>query len=140
MQWISSRIWTRVAVVTSCDENHYTTGTSPLLFNIHPLVVHELFPSMWQCLDSLGRKSHQQQIWCHQMNFSTDSRTNSWPTDRILSGAANLAQRGPGSDSNWGVLRIPQSSSITEASPSDCIVSYRRHSLVGGLTPLQICN
>ena len=28
-----------------------------------------------------------------------------------------------------GVLRIPQGSSITEASPSDCLVSYAGHSL-----------
>ena len=34
-----------------------------------------------------------------------------------------------GSDGNEGVLRIPQSSSITEASPSDCLVSYPGHSL-----------
>ena len=28
MQSVSSRIWTRVAVSTSCDDNHYTTGIS----------------------------------------------------------------------------------------------------------------
>ena len=28
MQSVSSRIWTRVAVSISCDDNHYTTGTS----------------------------------------------------------------------------------------------------------------
>ena len=33
-----------------------------------------------------------------------------------------------------GVLRIPQSPSITGTSPSDCLVSSRI--LVGGLTPL----
>ena len=27
MQSVSSRIWTRVAVSISCDDNHYTTGT-----------------------------------------------------------------------------------------------------------------
>ena len=30
MQWVSSRIWTRVAVFISYDDNNYTTGT---LFN-----------------------------------------------------------------------------------------------------------
>ena len=35
---------------------------------------------------------------------------------------------------NEGVLRIPQSSSITGTSPLDCLVSYPGHSL-GGLTP-----
>ena len=28
MQSVRSRIWTRVAVSISCDDNHYTTGTS----------------------------------------------------------------------------------------------------------------
>ena len=28
MQSVSSRIWTRVAVSISYDDNHYTTGTS----------------------------------------------------------------------------------------------------------------
>ena len=28
MQSVSSRIWTRLAVSTSCDDNHYTMGTS----------------------------------------------------------------------------------------------------------------
>ena len=27
MQSVSSRIWTRVAVIISYDDNHYTTGT-----------------------------------------------------------------------------------------------------------------
>ena len=30
MQSISSRIWTRVAVSISHDDNHYTTGTSSI--------------------------------------------------------------------------------------------------------------
>ena len=45
--------------------------------------------------------------------------------DRILSGATTPDQRGHGSDG------IPQSSSITEASPSDCLVSYPGYSLRG---------
>ena len=36
---------------------------------------------------------------------------------------------GPVSDDNEAVLHIPQSSSITETSPSDCLVSYPEHSL-----------
>ena len=28
IQSVSSRIWTRVAMFISCDDNHYTTGTS----------------------------------------------------------------------------------------------------------------
>ena len=37
----------------------------------------------------------------------------------------NSGQSGPGIDGNKGVLCIPQSSSITEASPADCLVSYQ---------------
>ena len=44
--------------------------------------------------------------------------------DRTISGAKTPCQSGPGSDGNGGVLRIPQSPSITGASPSDCLVSY----------------
>ena len=54
-----------------------------------------------------------------------------------LSGATTPGQNGPGSDGNEGVLCIPQSSNIAGTSPSDSLVSYPGHSLVGGLTPLQ---
>ena len=46
------------------------------------------------------------------------------PIDRTLSGTTTLGQSVPGSNSNEGVLHIPQSSSITEASSSDCIMLY----------------
>ena len=32
MQSVSSRIWTRIAESTSCDDNHYTMGTSTMGF------------------------------------------------------------------------------------------------------------
>ena len=47
------------------------------------------------------------------------------------SGATTPGQSEPGSDGNEGVLRIPQSSSITGASPSNCLVSYTGYSLSG---------
>ena len=40
-----------------------------------------------------------------------------------LSSATVPSQSGPGSDGNEKVLRIPQSSSITETSTSDCLMS-----------------
>ena len=46
-----------------------------------------------------------------------------------LSGATTPGQSKPGSDGNKEVLCILQSSSITGASPSDCLVSYPGHSL-----------
>ena len=42
-----------------------------------------------------------------------------------FSGATTPGQSGLGSDGNKGELRIPQSSSITGTSPSDCLVSYQ---------------
>ena len=66
-----------------------------------------------------------------------------WPIDRTLSGAITLGQSGPGSDDNEKVHLIPQSSSITGISPSDCFVSYPGHSFFfggGGLTPQQRCS
>ena len=47
-----------------------------------------------------------------------------WLIDRTLSGATTSDQNGPQSTGNEGVLRISQSSRITEASPSDCSMSY----------------
>ena len=46
-----------------------------------------------------------------------------------LSDATILARSGLKSDGNKGVLRIPQSSGITGASPSHCLVSYPGHLL-----------
>ena len=51
-----------------------------------------------------------------------------------LSGATIPGQSGPGSNGNEGVLRIPQSSSITGTSPSDCLVLYPGHLLGEVLT------
>ena len=51
--------------------------------------------------------------------------------DRALSDATIPGQSEPGSNGNEGVLSIPQSSSITETSPSDRFVSYAGHSVVG---------
>ena len=50
-----------------------------------------------------------------------------------LSDATTLGQSGPESNGNEEVLGSPQSFSITETSPSDCLVSYPGHSLVVGL-------
>ena len=75
-----------------------------------------------------------------QFNISTQF-SSIRPIDRTLSGAATTpGQSEPGSDGNKGVLHIPQSSSITEALPSDCLVSYSEHSWGADLTPLQRCS
>ena len=56
-------------------------------------------------------------------------RSSIWSINRTLSAACTPGQSGPGSDGSKGVLCIPQNSSITGASPSDCLVSYLGHSL-----------
>ena len=61
-----------------------------------------------------------------------------WPFDRSLSGATTPSQRGPESNGNEGALIISQSSSITGASPSNCLVSYPRHSLGGSYASAEI--
>ena len=58
------------------------------------------------------------------------------PIDRALSGATIPGQSEPGSNGNEEVFCIPQNSSITGTSLSDCFVSYPGHSL-GDLTLLQ---
>ena len=57
------------------------------------------------------------------------SNISNWPADRDLSGTTILSQSGPGTVGNEGLLHISQSSRITEASSSDCLVLYPRHSL-----------
>ena len=59
-----------------------------------------------------------------QFNISTRF-SSIWPIDRTRSGATTPGQSGPESDGNKGVLRIPQSSSMTGTSSSDWFVSYQ---------------
>ena len=47
--------------------------------------------------------------------------------NRTILDATTPSQSGPGSDGNEGVLYISHSSSITEALPSDYLVSFPRH-------------
>ena len=63
-----------------------------------------------------------------QLSISTQF-SSIWPIDKTLSGATTLGLSGPGRDVNEGVLRIPQSSSITGTSPSVCLVLYPGFSL-----------
>ena len=54
--------------------------------------------------------------------------------DRTLSGATIVGQSGTGSDGSKTVHGIPENSSITGATPSDCLVLYPSHSLEEDLT------
>ena len=60
-----------------------------------------------------------------------------WPMERTLSGATIPDQRGPKSDGYEGVLHIPQNSSFTGTSPSDCLMSYQDTRWSEGLNPQQ---
>ena len=57
------------------------------------------------------------------------SKSSILPIDRTLSGAMTPGQSGPRSNGNEWVFHVPQSTNITEASPSDCLVSYPGHLL-----------
>ena len=57
------------------------------------------------------------------------SDSSIWLINKTFPGATTPGQSGPGRDVNEGVLRIPQRPSITGALPSDCLMSYPRHSL-----------
>ena len=52
-----------------------------------------------------------------------------WLIDRTLSGATTPDKTGHGRNGSEGVLRISLCSIFTEATPSDCLVSYIGHSL-----------
>ena len=60
------------------------------------------------------------------------SNSSIWPRHGTLLGATTPGQNEPKSDCNKGVLRIPQSSSITGTSPSDCLVPDLGYSLEMG--------
>ena len=66
------------------------------------------------------------------------SNSSILPIDRTISGATTPGQSGPESDGIIRDTRIPQSSSITGASPSNCLY-YLGHSLEG-FTPLKRFN
>ena len=69
------------------------------------------------------------------IQFSISTQFSSiWPIDKVLSGATTPDRSEPGIDCNEGVLRIPQSSSITGTSPSGCLVLNPGHSLGKCLT------
>ena len=63
-----------------------------------------------------------------QFSISTHS-SSIWSIDRTLSNATTPGQSGPGSNSNEGVVHIPQSPSFTGISPLNCFVSYTGYSL-----------
>ena len=70
------------------------------------------------------------------------SNSSIWHIDRTLSGATTPSQSGHRSNGNEEVICIPQSSSITGAAPSDCLMFISGHTLgeVGLFTPLQRCS
>ena len=79
--------------------------------------------------------------------FKCKNQYSEGSIEGTLSGATTPGQSGPRSNDNEGVLHIPQSSSLSGTSLSECLVSYPGHSSGwsypsvevqprGGLTPL----
>ena len=93
------------------------------------------------CYRSLKNKYNNSHLFTDsykQFSLTNTQISSIWPIMRVLLVATIPGQREPGSDRNEGLLYIPQISSITEASPSDCLVSG--HSLGRGLTSWQRCS
>ena len=67
----------------------------------------------------------------HFFELSSNVQQFIWSRDNTLSSDTTPGQSRPGRDDSEGVLRIPQSSCITWASPLDCLLSYLGNSLEG---------
>ena len=79
-----------------------------------------------------------QTVLIQTIQFNMNMQISSiWLIDRTLSGATTQGYSGPGSNGIEWMLHIPQNSSITRTWPSDCLLSYSRHSLwLAGILPL----
>ena len=85
--------------------------------------------------------SYTETVLFQSIQFSVSTRFSSIRTiDRTLSDFNTLGQNGPGRDGTKGVLRIPQSSSISGTSPADYVALYSGQSFGGSLIPLQRCS
>ena len=64
MQLVSSRIWTRVAVSISYDDNHYTTGISFFYVSF-------FYADLWRHIKLNGYRRRQ---WNHRVKFNFSNR------------------------------------------------------------------
>ena len=88
-----------------------------------------LFQTIQFCISTVSMSKIGQ---FQTIQFSISMHFSSiWPIDKTLSGTTTRGHSGPKSDGNEGVLHIPQRSSITGTSLSDCLVLYSGHSLAG---------
>ena len=69
----------------------------------------------------------------HESFVCSKFESHIWPTNRTQSGTNTLGKSGPKSESNEGIFLIPQTSSITGDSLSDCSMSYAGESLWRGV-------
>ena len=91
---------------------------------------------IWCFVDNIFVDNICKDAWVHFFAHSWMSISSFWPIDRILSGAITRGQTLPGNDGNEGVLRIPQSSSITGALQLDYLMSFQDTRCKGGVLPL----
>ena len=88
---------------------------------------------------SLSTVSMSKTVLFQTFQFSISTHFSSiWLIDRVLSCATTPGQSGHSSDGNYGVLCIPQSSSIAGPSSSDCSMSYPEHSFEGTYSSVEV--
>ena len=69
MQLVSARIWTRVAVSISYDDNHYTTGTS--MVNVMAQVEFELGRCDVVVQDVSHNNTGTHSVWSEEFTFDS---------------------------------------------------------------------
>ena len=104
--------------------SHKVKWFQVLLCIINNLIKHQSF-GYTQLNDQIVLYLRIQFSINHLFALSLNSNSSIWPRDRKLCVVTTPGQSEPRSDSNKGVLSIPQSSSITGALPSYCLISYQ---------------
>ena len=95
--------------------------------NVKTVIFHtiQFSPSTVSMSISNNSVSYTKTILFQAIQFSISTQfTSIWPIDRTMSGDTAPGQSEPWSNGNEGVLLIRQSSSITEASPSEIVLCH----------------
>ena len=111
-----------------------------LMFLNEPQLVFFTLFNVWLISNSNIKELDEKRVLFQTTQFNVSTLFSSiLAIDRTISSGTNSSMIGPGINCHESVLWIPQSSSVSEASPSDCFMSYPGHSR-GRLTPLQSCS
>ena len=79
MQSVSSRIWTRVAVSISYDDNYYTTGTSIQIISLNS--AYKLERDWIVCIPLIFIPAHVFQVICIKFIICVPKRIQKWGLD-----------------------------------------------------------